>query len=288
MVAEKTIKKTVKEEKITKKGTGQILSETLNEGTKYLEKNLFPLFKDLLKINLLNIFVFCIGFVIAAALFSFLTPGAIQLGVAAMIAVLTFILSHAINSVIYNAVDERAKGGAVGILSKAKENFIPVALYSILLGAIILIVFLPLILAFLSGDTNLLLIGLGLTFFSLLALIVIFFLIQFGLWELVINRRGPLASLKRSYELITNGNIAKTLLFDICIFVVVFGLGIIYQLLVLFASVISSLFMMANILIGTVINIFLQILFLVVYSAIVYTITYPFIYIFWKKLEEMS
>jgi len=294
MATEKVIKKTVKEEK---KGTLQILSETLNEGIKYLEKNLFPLFKDLLKINLLNVVILGLGFGIVLLLPDFLPSDSapiasvmaiIALIIIIMIIIITLLLSAVISSVQFNAVDERARGGAVRILSKAKENFVPVILYTILLYSIIFILFLPLVLAFLSGDTSLSLIGPGLLLFSPLALLLLIFLTQFGLWELVINKRGPLASLKRSYELITNGNIIKTLIFCICITIVEFGFGIIYEVFSYALSIIAAFVMLVNAIIGIILVYAFLVLFGVVYYAVVYAVILPFQYIFWKKLEEIS
>jgi len=285
-MATEKIKATVKKEK---KGTVQILSETMNEGVGYLEKNLFPLFKDLLKINLLNIVILGLGFGILSFLLSdssSITP--VMIIAAIIIMIITLLISAVISSVQINAVDERARGNAVRILSKVKENFGPVILYSILFYGIILIVFLPPVLIFLSGSILLSLLALGLLFFSLIISLLLSFLMQFGLWELVINKRGPVASLKRSYELITNGNIIKTLIFWICIIVIGLGFGIIFQVLYYLISPISTLFLMINGIIGILIYVFLLAIINVVYSAVVYTVILPFQYIFWKKLEEIS
>lgn len=284
-MATEKIKETVKKEK---KGTVQILSETMNEGVGYLEKNLLQLFKDLLKINLLNIVILGLGGILSFLLSDSSSIAPVMIIAAIIIMIITLLLSAVISSVQINAVDERARGNAVRILSKVKENFAPVILYSILFYGIILIVFLPPVLIFLSGSTSLALLALGLLFFSLIISLLLFFLVQFGLWELVINKRGPVASLKRSYELITNGNIIKTLIFWICIIVVGLGFGIIFQVLYYLISPISTLFLMINGIIGTLIYVFLLAIINVVYSALVYTVILPFQYIFWKKLEEIS
>jgi len=285
-MATEKIKATVKKER---KGTVQILSETMNEEVGYLEKNLLQLFKDLLKINLLNIVILGLGFGILLFLLSDSSSNAPVMIIAAIIImIITLLISAVISSVQINAVDERARGNAVRILSKVKENFVPVILYSILFYGIILIVFLPPVLIFLSGSTSLLLLALGLLFFSLIISLLLFFLMQFGLWELVINKREPVASLKRSYELITNGNIIKTLIFWICIIVIGLGFGIVFQVLYYLISPISTLFLMINGIIGILIYVFLLAIINVVYSALVYTVMLPFQYIFWKKLEEIS
>jgi len=284
-MATEKIKETVKKEK---KGTVQILSETMNEGVGYLEKNLLQLFKDLLKINLLNIVILGLGGILSFLLSDSSSIAPVMIIAAIIIMIITLLLSAVISSVQINAVDERARGNAVRILSKVKENFGPIILYSILFYGIILIVFLPPVLIFLSGSTSLSLLALGLLFFSLIISLLLFFLMQFGLWELVINKRGPVASLKRSYELITNGNIIKTLIFWICIIVVGLGFGIIFQVLYYLISPISTLFLMINGIIGTLIYVFLLAIINVVYSALVYTVILPFQYIFWKKLEEIS
>lgn len=125
----------------------------------------------------------------------------------AVVFIIAIALSTAVNSVKYNAVDERAKGKRVSILAQVGQNIVPVILYSILLWLIVLIVALPPILLFISDTSALAGAGIALALLSLLASIVIRFFIQFGWWELIVNRKGPLESLKRSYGLIVSGNI---------------------------------------------------------------------------------
>ena len=77
-------------------------------------------------------------------------------------------------------------------------------------------------------------------------------------------------------------------LFCICISIVEFGFGIIYQVLSYALSIIAAFVMLVNAIIGNILVYVFLVLLAVVYDAVVYAVILPFQYIFWKKLEEIS
>jgi len=300
MAATKIQKKETVEKKEERKGPGkkgalELISETFNDGIKYLEKNVRDLFVDMLKIEVLSLGVFLVLAAIAVApWFIFLAGPSFEglniplLVFSAIVFTVALLLSVAISSAQYNAVDKRAKNGAVAIIPQSRQNFMPVIAYYIIITILMAVAFLPAALLFISGNVVMMLGAFALLLLAFLVLIVAGFLLQFGLWELVINRRGPFESMKRSCALVTRGNIIKILLFDICFFVASFGFGLIFSVLNFIVQIIASLFELLNAELGLAASLIASLLVSAVEGAVIGAVLLPFAYLFWKKLEELG
>lgn len=284
-----------------------IIGETFSDGIQYLEKNLEPLFMNILKIILLSMGVLLAGTVLVAICIApivspyiwallnkevpqlpdLFTPlNIILLVIAGIVTIIAWLFSGAISTVAYNAVDELAKQKTVNILSQARQNVVPMIQGYLFMFALI---FAPMILVILSVlvPNDAIRIMVPILAFALIFFIAFIsaFLFQFAFWELFVSRKGIIESIKSSYALITSGNILKTLLFDILLIPLLLAIVFFFIILQYLVQFILYVFMILHPIVGVGIYVVLYLIISILQSVIVNMLFLSFTYIFWKKLQ---
>jgi len=179
--------------------------DSASKGYRLIKKSAVPLYTDLFKIALLASVVSFAGLAIAgiiAYLFQkdlliALMNGEIPdigmgtivvLVVAVLITIVVGLLSKAVGSVSYNAVENRTKDKGTGIIAQSQKNLVPIVKYTLLVWAVLLVILLPIMLAVFMGGIGAVI---GMCLFPVLALIVyllfIFFILGFFIWQNPIN-----------------------------------------------------------------------------------------------------
>lgn len=169
------------------------------------------------------------------------------------------------------------------IIGKTIEKFVPATKYSILMYFIVLLAFGIPALALLIPTVGIFAFF-GLFIIMFLILIVVFFLIQFSFWELILNRRGLIESLKISFALVKK-NIIAVIVFDIVLFLVGTAVGSIFyaisyvlQFMVTPLSIfVPSLGIIASLVVSSIVGL-LQ-------GTVINVLVLPFTYKFWKSLR---
>lgn len=269
------------------------LQTSLREYSLYVLKvNLISTVVGVLLLVILGIAVFA---VLGAALLSpsalpqLLTSISVSLLVAlGILFLLLILLSTFIQQAIYAALFAGTKvimekKPTPSILGLAKDYFVPASKYTLVMGLLFLIIFaIPFPALLLPSPANVL-IFFGLFILLGLVALVLFFLIQFGFWELIINKRGVLESLKVSYALVKQ-NLFAVIIFDIVLFITAFAIGSVFYVI----SYVLQLIFMALILLVPVIGITALVVVTIVLGLIqtvlIHLLIFPFTYAFWKSL----
>lgn len=298
------------ERKAKGKGIVEFLGEIFNAWAEYLEANLKGLFIDMLKISALGLGAVVAGAIpigvllllalypglSAAKSFSEAMSGSFALAAVLLSVLIVIVLSAvsvAINSVRYNAVQERAKGRQIHIIPQAKANLAPVVLFTLLQILMMFVLILPVILMliiplFLNAEgvkAGLPLLGILLLALGIIAGAVLLFFIQFGWWELLINKKDPVEALKASFTLIRNRNILKTFAFDVCLMAIVLGLSLVIGILNYAVQILFGILAVVLPFAGSIGLIVVSIVLSVAGGAILNALYMPLIYVFWKKLH---
>lgn len=298
------------ERKAKGKGIVEFLGEIFNAWAKYLEANLKGLFIDMLKLSALETGAWVAGAIIisiAALVALYPTVAAASSGsemlatalgnpyiwAVAALAVLVILIVSAVaitlDSVRYNAVHERARGKGVSIVPHAKANAVPIILFNLLRAVISLAVILPgvivlFIVPYLNNSNIVFFLAMALLLLAILALIAFIFFIQFGWWELIIGKKGPVEAMKGSFALIRNGNILKTLAFDFCVILIVLALGFVTIVFNFALQLVLGVLLSVPIA-GFIIYITACMLVSLVEGALTGALFIPLTYLFWNKLK---
>jgi|GEM_PF-5847210 len=285
--------------KKVKKGAIDTVTGTANETFNFLKKKIKLLFIDILKIEIgafaIAIAVILIGllFMFGLGLFSSLpldseNPDISEILplIAGLLVTFLFagILSTIFQSVTYNAVDMRMKNARVMITERFQRNFIPMLSLMILIGIVYLIIFIPGIIAIVSGSMTGVFLAFTLLFISILILIVFLFFAQFAVLELLINERGPWESIMNSLELVKK-NFWAVIAFDIAYWIISMALGSVMAFISYSIQILFFMLMMVNPLAGILIMVLILLIVEIIYVAGMKAIMLPFMYKFWKNIQ---
>lgn len=113
--------------------------------------------------------------------------------------------------------------------------------------------------------------------------IVVRFLIQFGMLELVIHKNGVIGSIKTSIRLVKE-NWKMILIFDVAMFVVLMAIGIITQAVMYILQVFFYMAILVPPLIILVLILF--VIFTLIQSVLTGLIVIPTQYLFWKSVKR--
>jgi len=184
-------------------------------------------------------------------------------------------------------VDNRTQGKETTIIAQSKKNLMPVVRYTLIIWAIGLVILLPVLLSIFLGGMGA---AIGICIFSALwavAYVLFLFFTQFGMYELVLGRKGAVDSLKSSATL-TRANILSVALLDIIVIVV--GMATwagarLFEVILQFIPATLSLGGVWSMLLGYAIYLVLYIGVTVLISAFSQVIVIPVVYNFWKGLK---
>ncbi|MEM2908900.1 MAG: hypothetical protein QW590_00675 [Candidatus Bilamarchaeaceae archaeon] len=295
-----------------------VVFDSIKEGWQFAEKNFIGLFKKILTIHLLAAVVLIAGILITALLglgiYELLGPLGVLVALLAAIP-LTFLVSVAattVQSIVYNVVNKWP--APIGINETFNKNLKPVLFYSLAMTAIgIIVIIIELVIVFVIG------LGMGMVLYTIMdwstasgmidllnALLrylidltiklIIGFLFQFVLFELIITRMGVLESLKKSIDIALK-NFVPTIVFDIFVGLlegfILMVLAVPLIILLMFAAPVFVL-MLPGIstgalsvaewaIIGVAVLIVLAALTVIV--AIATTVTLPMKYTYWRKVR---
>lgn len=195
------------------------------------------------------------------------------------------LLGQVVNSISFNVVDNLAKGKETSIMEKFSANLVPVVLYTLLIWVIILICLSPIALAVLSGNTLAALGALCFVAVALVGFLLIFhFLFQFSFFELVLNRRGVIDSLKRSFSLV-KANLFTVILFDIVYLILAMAVGFPLGMAEFVIKLIGEVLASVGGVFGILLYVFVYTIFGLISGIITSFILLPLFYFFWKKVS---
>jgi len=279
--------------------------DSAGKGFGLIKKSAVPLYLDLVKVSALSTLVSLIGLAIVGILlfvslggtfFASLAEeagpdfslGTILVLLATIpIFIIFSLLSQAVGSVVFNVVDNRTQGKETTIIAQSKKNLMRVVRYTLIIWAIGLVILLPVLLSIFLGGMGA---AIGICIFSALwavAYVLFLFFTQFGMYELVLGRKGAVDSLKSSATL-TRANILSVALLDIIVIVV--GMATwagarLFEVILQFIPATLSLGGVWSMLLGYAIYLVLYIGVTVLISAFSQVIVIPVVYNFWKGLK---
>ncbi|MFA5411949.1 MAG: hypothetical protein WC350_01220 [Candidatus Micrarchaeia archaeon] len=199
-------------------------------------------------------------------------------------------------SVSYNVVHEVEGKKRHSLFGNFKRNVLPVAVYTIILLAIIYgIAYGPRFALILSGMdfTQNIALDLALNIYETSISIIIGFLTFFALFELVLNNAGVLQSIGKSYSLV-KANLVETLVFYVAYGIYSFVVGLVLG--IVFGIIFGVPFLLGAMLLGGISSSALTLVialavllggaFIVVFLAGTCTAVLPIVYRFWKLAGE--
>ena len=284
------------------------VGDAVNQTSEFLNKNLGVLFTDNLKVEILGWLILFIGMILTALIvfgpsmmagistmgtkgmvssllnaFSAQNIGALALGI--IVFILTMIVYNTIESVKYNIIDGRSKGQSTGIISQATANAVPIITYAIAMLIILALVFALPVLMLLTKNPILILVSLALFLLATLVVIVILFLTQFAIWELLINRKSPIESIKASSALATK-NILQTFLFDI-VYVIIAGVSsVVISVFSWIVQLISMAISLVNPTLGTIVYLIFYVIASMLIGIVSSIILLSLAHTYWKNLQR--
>lgn len=228
----------------------------------FIKKEFKFLFIEFLKTYVLTYLAFiALGAVFLLFYFGSGQNNYVTLGIGIPLLIIGLLVSMVLGSVPYKILHERTKGKRISIIAEAKKIAIPVIKYQIIILAITMVILLPAIISVASGAAQSAICLIGLSY---IGLIVIIFFIQFAIYELLINKKGAIESIKSSFSLVKK-NIGAVFVYDIVLAIIII--------------VIYIFFLILNII--PILGIFLS---LFIEPIILSIIMIPAAYFFWKRL----
>jgi|GEM_PF-7099709 len=210
------------------------------------------------------------------------------------VALAVMLITMGIMTVPMNIVDEKlSRAPVLGIIGNMKRNLLPaIAFYVIMMAIIILFGYVPL---FIAMKINGVAIIAGYIWYC--AFVFLFsFLVQFGIYELVVARSGVLGSFRKCYDIVKK-NFWETLIYYIGMFGISFVAAIVLMVVAAALFIIPAIMgiVVAGAANSQALNIFLMIIG-VLYGAALYiaymagmqAIVLPIQYHYWKAAREAS
>lgn len=287
--------------------------DNVKKGLDFSFKNYRKFFPEMLKVTVLSAGIVFGAVIIIALLFYavFATGSGLEqtwLTIAVLIAFAIIVIlamtftSSAVESVVYNIMDRWGK--KTRIIPNFKKNFKPIFFYTLALIAINIVVFIPVIIiaiAIAVGGVESALSSifgeLFIRIYQFVAGMIVAFILQFALFELIIARTGVIASIKKSYS-IAKKTFIPTVVFDILAWVVGFVASLVLIIVLLVVALILGLiaFVIVSGIVGSealilpiiAFVVLLLLIFVIISTAVELTVTLPMKYFYWKKAREIK
>jgi hypothetical protein len=282
-----------------------LLKGWMNESYGFLNSNVRETAIAMLKIQLLAIVPVLITLIMAGVLV-FMAPAgltvfAIILG--AIFVIVGVLVSGAISSAGYNAVDSIAKRKKTDIIATAEENLIPYVKYALIMLGILMVPILPLIILLIAAYMTMPLVGslmeiLVRILISIISAIVYLFA-QFAILETVLSKSGAIDSYRKSYRM-ARKNLLETIAMSFLLWVVESAINLAFILAIVMVVLVGVIIGIGGLSLGLespeaaiaslalpailIIIVVFAMLMLVV-DAAVRTILLPAQYFFWKKIK---
>jgi len=279
-------------------GTAEIIKSTYSDAWNLLKKSWRKLLIDIIKVQivifLLSLItgafvVFGIDYFIGDASNTYELLQNIPVWYYA-IAIPTYIavglLSAITASLMYNIVDNRAKGKKTNFTEQFSRNIIPVTIYSVLWWVFMIITLLPM-LGIIGGGMG----AMALMCVYPLALLIIYllllFFLQFAYLEIIVARKGVIQGLKDSLTIVKK-NMFAVFIFDISYIVASIAVSIPFYAFYMLSGWIGQLASMAigDVLIGGLASIVISSIGMAIMKTALMFVLLPLLYFFWKKIRE--
>lgn len=289
-----------------------IAFDNVKKGFEFTQKNHKKFFNEMLKIIVLS-FAVTFAVIIAITVLFVASVGIfadaatiLVVGILAMI-VLIFIaaiIGESIESVIYNVMDKWGK--KVNIWGQAKKNMKPIFLYVLAMIVIYgILVILPMMLmlgasfgSLAYGEENPAVMAgfvagqLGARLYQMVAGIILAFILQFVMFELIVARMGVIDSIKKSVSIVKK-NFVPTIVFDVVTWaismavavVAIVALLILLLILGLIAFALYGIAGDAALWIIIALGVLIFIIFILALSALELTVVLPMQYYYWKAVR---
>lgn len=220
-----------------------LVKSSISDSKELLGKNFLSIFIKYAKVYLFTLVVSILLFLILTISLGIANPGSKTSFGLLMLPILFIVIlvSSAMQSVIYNIIDNTYKKKETPILGQIKENSLPVIKYHLIVLPALFILLYPIITYVISSsvivnsaslpEPNLLVWGI-----SIIIVVILAFFVQFGLYELLLSKKGVIESFKGSFDLVKT-NMAKVFVLDILIL----SISLIIQVVAGLSSLISGI-----------------------------------------------
>ena len=213
------------------------------------------------------------------------------------------IIGEAIESVVYNAMDKWGK--KMNIWGQAKKNLKPIFLYVLAMIVIYgILVILPMMLmlgasfgSLAYGEENPAVMAgfvagqLGARLYQMVANIIIAFILQFVMFELIVARMGIIDSIRKSFSIVKK-NFIPTIVFDILTWAISMAVAVVAIVALLILLLILGLIAFALYGIAgdtalwiIALGVLIFIIFILALSALELTVVLPMQYYYWKAVR---
>ncbi|MBN2478488.1 DUF4013 domain-containing protein, partial [Candidatus Micrarchaeota archaeon] len=296
----KKVQTEIKPQKKKNQSSFDFVLDSLRESYHFIRKQFKPLFVSLLKVQIWVLLLVLVGLALSFGT-GFLFWGMsvpLALFAGGLLFLITLLVSSAGNSVMYNVIQNIHTGKETPIVENTKKNFIPVTKYSLLIFFAYVLVLLPLVLMIVypiissnpeSGAASFapimggILFAILWIFLVMLFLIAAAFLIQFAMWELILNRRGVIESIKESFRKV-KGNFWKVVIFNIAIIAVSMIIQVFVQILTTFLQIFITVLAVSGNIVVILLAVIVFIALMFVLEVLTQAVIMPAVYKFWKKL----
>jgi len=288
-----------------------IAFDNVKKGFEFTQKNYRKFFNEMLKIIVLS-FAVTFALVMILTLLAVGLAGVFSGSAAPMIAgililiALIFvaaIIGEAIESVVYNAMDKWGK--KMNIWGQAKKNLKPIFLYVLAMIVIYgILVILPMMLmlgvsfgSLAYGEENPAVMAgfvvgqLGARLYQMVASIIIAFILQFVMFELIVARMGIIDSIRKSFSIVKK-NFIPTIVFDIVTWAISMAVAVVAIVALLILLLILGLIAFALYGIAgdtalwiIALGVLIFIIFILALSALELTVVLPMQYYYWKAVR---
>ncbi|MEK6981856.1 MAG: hypothetical protein AABX38_02895 [Candidatus Micrarchaeota archaeon] len=281
-----------------------LISETLKETFSFVKSNWKTLFVNSFKISVVSIIALIAGFLIYfGAIFLAASISTWIIWLALPFLILGYLISGVSFSAFFNSIDATYNCKKLELIKTIKANFVPYTKFIVVLSAAMFVMFLPLIAWFMYSASNQLsssaaygygssnpaaltnafsniFIFLGLYIIELILIFIFSFFTQFAVWDVVLNKKGPVESIKSSIAMVKS-NFWAVLGLDFLVYILLMAVVTILYFLFIPAFLVGAVS-------GGILSIPIILVFYLVYFMVLllfYIFLFSALYILWKKLS---
>jgi len=279
-------------------GTVEIIKSAYSDAWNLLKKSWKNLLIDIVKIELVVFLLSLInGAILIFGITSFMGEASniyelLQnipvwyYAIAIPVYIAVTLLTAVVGSLLYNIIDNRAKGKITNFTEQFSMNIVPVITYTVLWGVFVAVTMLPMLGIAGGGIGALALMCIYPLALAIINTLVLFFL-QFAYFEIIVGRRSVIDGFKTSISLV-NKTAFTTFVFDILFFIVAIIVSIpFYGVYIVFLWV-GELAALAigDALTGGLISNFVSSIGMIILQTAGILVLLPVFYFFWKKIRE--
>lgn len=292
----------------------KIILDPIGEALGLVKSDFFGIYKKMVILELVAIFLIVIACVIAIVPFllgavsfnSILTNWMAVIGIilfAIIVMVIGGFSSVIVESITYNVAEDVFNKKQTDMVRKFSENAWPVIKYNLVMFTISFVVMLPFFVIYFvlvfgsygaTGSTNILSSLFEIIFRGVMAIIgaVLHLFLQFAIFEILIGKNSVITSFKKSYDIVRR-NLVETFIFSLLMWGISTAIKIpliiitviIVVVLVIIGVLLAGVLKGAMLVVAISILVIVGLVLLIAMTAVIDTVVIPCQYKYWKRVR---